>query len=86
MSETTTSQNPFEKMFADNAARVEQGASEYAKLEKLALGQMAHAIEESAKLTKSSLEYAAELATEWRRLQFESLKAMTTAFTKGPLG
>ncbi len=90
MSEQTTSQtqqikDTFRKAVSDHAERVEGIFAEMAKLEEKGLEQAAAQLDEATRLTKISLAYASELATQWRKLMVDAARR-TAEMVSGPAG
>jgi len=64
----------FRKMIDDQLGRVASFWSELEKLETKGLEQARAAIDESARLAKEGMVYAAGLAAEWRRMLMDASK------------
>jgi hypothetical protein len=73
------SQNPFSKTMGDHAARAAAALDGYAKLEEQMWEHCRTAIDESARLSKEALAYAATTAAQFRKLSIEATKRATDA-------
>ncbi len=69
------------KMSAEQMARIEKMTSEYEGLQEKALARAIEAIDESSRLFKESLTYAARLSDEWRKVTIEAGKKAAEATT-----
>lgn len=69
----------WKKAVEDHAGRVQTAADEWAKLEGKGIEQAGAMVDEMSKLTKESLAYTAQLASEWRKLTLDVLKKSTAA-------
>lgn len=80
MVDKTTSQtqqekaNPFQKATEENYARMQAYFADWQKLQEKQLKEMQAAVDESAKLWKESLGYAAKMAAEWQKISLETSK------------
>jgi hypothetical protein len=70
----------WKKAAEDHVARVKSITDEWVKLEGKGYEQAGAMVDEMAKLTKESLAYNAQLASEWRKL---TLDAISNATAKG---
>jgi hypothetical protein len=74
VSHVREAQDAWKKMMGDHVARMEQVYAETARLQEQGLEQGRHAIDEMAKLSRDSIQYAADLSAEWRKLTIEATK------------
>ena len=79
MSENKTSQVQdtqagWKKMMDDHVAGMELAYAEIARMQEQAFTQNKQAIEEMAKLSKESVDYVAQLSSEWRRLTLDATR------------
>jgi hypothetical protein len=70
-------QNPFTKAVADQMARAAATLEGYAKLEEQMWEHYRTAIDESARLSKEAMAYAAATAAQMRKLSVEATKRAT---------
>jgi hypothetical protein len=76
MSDTKTSQvqdhqAAWKKMVDDQIGRTELAYAEMARIQEQVLTHNKQAIDDMAKLTKDSVDYFAELSSQWRKLTLE---------------
>ncbi|MBI5545787.1 MAG: hypothetical protein HY901_18005 [Deltaproteobacteria bacterium] len=69
------------KMMTEQSQRITAIVDEMAKLESRGMEQFRVAIEESTRLTKSALEYQAQLAGEWRKMAVEAARRSVEMIT-----
>jgi hypothetical protein len=71
--------NPFSKTMGDQTARAAAALEGYAKLEEQMWEHCRTAIDESARLSKEAIAYAAATAAQFRKLSLEATKRATEA-------
>lgn len=71
----------YQKYVNDSMTRMGQMFSEVAKLQSQAAEQATRAIDDTARLMKDSITYAAQLSEEFRRLSLENSKKAAELFT-----
>ncbi len=84
-SEKTALPNPavqFKKAGDEQLQRLEQMFAESSKLQDKWLEQSQQAIDEMGKMMKSSMQYAADLSAELRRVSIESTKQALETFVR----
>ena len=75
-----TAQAAWKKMVDDHLARVELACAEVGRLQDQALAQNHKAIDDMAKLSRDSVEYAGQLAAEWRKLTLDATRKTAELF------
>jgi len=73
-SQSQQAHSVWKKLLDDHIARTELAVAEAARLQEQLLVQNKIAIDEAAKFSRASLDYAAELAGEWRKLTLEATR------------
>ncbi len=76
-SQVQENETAWKKLVDDQVARTELAYAEVARIQEQVFAQNKLAIDEMAKLTKSSVDYLAELTNEWRKLTIEATKKAT---------
>jgi len=71
--------NPFSKTMSEQSARAAAALEGYAKLEEQMWEHCRTAIDESARLSKEAIAYAATTAAQFRKLSLEATKRATEA-------
>lgn len=71
----------YQKFVNDSMARMGQLFSEVAKLQSQAAEQATRAIDDTARLMKESITYAAQLSEEFRKLSLENSRKAAELFT-----
>lgn len=84
-SQSQQMRDTWRKAVSDHAERVEGTFAEMAKLEERSLEQACRQLDEAARLTKVSLAYASELASQWRKLVVDAARR-TAEMVGGPGG
>lgn len=64
----------WKKAAEDHMARMQALSEEWSKMEGKGFEQATTAVDEMSKLTKETLAYTGQLATEWRKLYLEMVK------------
>ncbi len=64
----------WRKGVSDHIARVQAVTDEYTRVEAQGMAHARTMFEESAKLTRATVSYAAQLSIEWRKVMFEAAR------------
>lgn len=71
----------IEKKVAEQAARIETGIGELAKLQAKSLAQATAFFEDAARLTREQVAFVEQLGGEWKKLLMASTKNAAELFT-----
>jgi hypothetical protein len=86
MSESKTSQvremaqSAWKKMVDDQVSRMELGYAEMSRIQEQALAQNRQAMDDMAKLSRDSVDYFAQLGSEWRKLTLDATRKTAELF------
>ena len=73
----------WNKIVAEQVARVETGLTEFAKLESKALAQAATGVEEAGRIAKETMALAEKASAEWRKLFLDATRRAASIVTPG---
>ena len=74
VSQVREAQDAWKKMMGDHVTRVEQAYAETARLQAQGLEQSQKAVDDLAKLSRDSIQYAFQLSAEWQKLTIEATR------------